>query len=228
MNRSYSKIRHIQESNLILEQRIIMEQSDVWNSIKPIGNNPNGPKEIKTNIPASTALTIEGKETKVMLGGKKYIPYVGAYIQSQYDESTTIASLAKAQSVTALSSRFGSIVKLFISFEKNAIKRAGGSGQASYSNNVELFDIQIFQNRSGKFQLTPQNQIILNPNWMDVTVAFSVTNGGRYKTKMAVDAIAQNLSMCLGDTYTKINDELSRLGFQLLPNSINLTTSVII
>lgn len=207
---------------------LINEQSSAWDSIKAIGNNPNGPKEIKTNIPASTALTIEGKETKVILGGKKYIPYVGAYIQSQYDESTTIASLAKAQSVTAIDGRFGSIVQLFISLEKDAIRRAGGSGQASYSNNVSLFDIQIFQNRSGKFQLWPKNEIILNPDWMDVTVAFSVTNGGRYNTKMAADAIAQNLSTCLGDTYTKINDELSRLGFPVIPSSLDLSTSVTI
>ena len=211
---------------MIKLKSLLVEQSSAWDSIKPIGNNPDGPKEIQTNIPASAALTIEGKETKVILGGTKYIPYVGAYIQSLYDESTTIASLAKAQSVTALSSRFGSIVQLFISFEKNAIKRAGGSGQASYSNNVSLFDIQIFQNRSGKFQLWPKNEIILNPDWMDVTVAFSVTNGGRYKSKMAADAIAKNLSMCLGDTYTKINAELIRLGFPGLPNSIDLTTSI--
>jgi hypothetical protein len=42
----------------------LFEQSAVWDNVKPIGNNPDGPKEIKTNIPAATALTIDGRETK--------------------------------------------------------------------------------------------------------------------------------------------------------------------
>jgi hypothetical protein len=66
---------------------------------------------------------------------------------------------------------------------------------------------------------------------MDATTVFSVTDvetGRRYKTSMAADAVAQNLSTCLGDTYKKINTELTRLGFPELPNSIDLTTSVTI
>jgi hypothetical protein len=226
MNRSYSKIRHIQESNLIIEQRIIMEQSDVWNSIKPIGNNPKGPKEFSTEFAASTKLTVDGKETMLIVDGTKYIPYVGARIQAQYNETITVATMSKMESVTALSSRFGCIVTVFVSTEKNAVMRAGGSGQAQHSNYVSLFDLQILQNRSGKFELRPLEQIGNNPSWMKPPSVFSVTNGGRYSAKLVSGQISYNLPACIGDLYTKINTELDRLGFPQIPEKVNITTAV--
>lgn len=226
MNRSYSKIRHIQESNLILEQRIIMEQSDVWNSIKPIGNNPKGPKEFSTDFAASTKLTVDGKETMAIVGGTKYIPYVGARIQAQYDETITVATMSKMESVTAISSRFGCIVDLFVSFEQNAVMKTGGPAQASGQNYVSLFDLQIYQDRSGKFILRPQDRISQNPYWMKPPSVFSVTSGGRYTSTMVSAQISNNLPACIGDLYTKINTELDRLGFPQIPEKVNITTAV--
>ena len=56
MNKSYSKIRHIQESNIKLEKRLIGEQLSVDNAIATIKSSmPKKPKDvveiIKNNLP---------------------------------------------------------------------------------------------------------------------------------------------------------------------------------
>lgn len=228
MNKSISKLRHIQESNLILEQRIIMEQSDVWNSIKPIGNNPNGPKEIITDFAASTKLTIEGHETTLIDSrGNKYIPYVGARIQSRYNEKITSSVMSKMPSVSALNGRFGCVIEVYVTTQQNVIMKSTGVGsQAEASNYVTLFTIKIHQTKEGKFQLTPWNNIANNPGWLISPSVFSLTKGGRYKSNIVAGQISNNLSSSLGDLYTKINTELERLGFPIMPDKINIVNAV--
>ena len=55
MNRSYSKIRHIEKSNLILEKRMLSEQADDFNSSQIMLKNKSSEevRDFLTNIPKS-------------------------------------------------------------------------------------------------------------------------------------------------------------------------------
>ena len=54
MNRSYTKIRHIQESNLRLEKRMLSEQDDIRIALR--NKSAKEVRDSLTNIPKSTVL----------------------------------------------------------------------------------------------------------------------------------------------------------------------------
>jgi len=90
-----------------------------------------------------------------------------------------------------------------------------------------LFNINIYQNKDGKFIVNGYNMIDKNTKYAKLVNSFNVGQD-KYPIKTITPVITKNLSGQLGDTYTKINDELSRLGFPVIPSSLDLSTSVTI
>lgn len=202
--------------------RILAEQSAEWDNVQASGTDPMSPKTVITDIPAETALTINGNQTTMNASpeGQGSIvdstPYIGARMQAVYREKLTLQALAKMPSAANLSGRFGCSIEVFITPNQNGKYEAAS---------ILMFMINMYQNKDGKFIVYIQNQIDRNTKYAKLVNNFKVGTD-TYPMKTSTPIIAKNLSTSMNNTYTKINTELTRLGFPALPNSIDLTTSV--
>ena len=203
---------------------LINEQSSAWESVKSSGADPMSPKTVITEIPATAALTINGNQTTMTASPEgqgsftNVTPYVGARIQAIYREKLTLDALSKMASVAGLSGRFACTIEIFVNPTQNGKYDVGS---------IRLFNIIIYQNKDGKFTVNVQNLIDKNTLYVKIINSFKVGED-KYPIKTSTPVITKNLSGQLGDTYTKINDELSRLGFPVIPSSLDLSASVTI
>jgi hypothetical protein len=223
MNKSYSKIRHIQESNRILETRLIVEnnkydllneQSDVWVNVKPNGTDPNSPKNITTKIPASNFL-FNGKQVYVTSQNQRLSLLIGATIDANYREKLQLKNLTDNES--ARSGRFGCVIDINVT-----IPGAQGAFTA-----LQIF---ITQRKSGKFQTYLKGDFwTSNETWKKAyPIGLYVLDDSK-KVEMPSQLnnnvigknLSSNLSGYLGETFTKINTELDRLGFPQIPSDIS-------
>lgn len=207
---------------MIKLKTLLTEQSSVWDSIKAAGADPMSPKTVITEIPAAAALTINGNRTTMTASpeGQASVtdvtPYIGARMQAIYREKLTLDALSKMTGTSGLSGRFGCSIEIFVSHKQNE-KYDDGS--------IQLFNINIYQNKDGKFIVNGYNSIDKNTKYAKLVNSFNVGQD-KYPIKTSTPIIIKNLSGQIGDTYKKINQELLRLGFPTLPNSIDLTTSI--
>jgi hypothetical protein len=199
----------------------LFEQSAVWDSIKASGADTMSPKTVILDIPAATALTINGNQTTMTAspdGQASTVdstPYIGARMQAVYREKLTLDALAKMSSISALGGRFGCSIEIFVTPTQNGKYEAGS---------ILIFVINVYQNKDGKFTINIQNLIDRNTKYAKIINSFKVGQD-KYPIKTSTPIIAKNLSASIGNVYSKINTELARLGFPELPNSINLTTN---
>lgn len=207
---------------MIKLKSLLTEQTSAWDSIKADGADPMSPKRVITEIPAAAALTINGNQTTMTASPEgqasvdNVTPYVGARMQAAYREKLTLDALSKMTGTSGLSGRFGCSIEIFVSHKQNG-KYDDGS--------IQLFNINIYQNKDGKFIVNGYDRIDKNTAYKKLVNSFNVGQD-KYPIKTSTPIISKNLSGQIGDTYKKINLELLRLGFPELPNSIDLTTSV--
>ena len=210
------------KEEMIKLKSLLIEQTSAWDSIKASGADLMSPKTVITDIPAAAALTINGNQTTMTASPEGQgssvdsTPYVGARMQSIYREKLTLDALSKMTSISSLGGRFGCSIEVFVTPRQNEKYEAGS---------ILMFNINIYQNKDGKFIVNIQNKIDSNTKYAKIVNSFKVGQD-TYPIKTSTPVILKNLSGQLGDTYKKINAELIRLGFPGLPNSIDLTTSV--
>lgn len=83
MNRSYSKIRHIQESNQILEKRLLKEQPESRFGLERFGYNPNKPETLDAAAEKQRQFnqSIDIHTLNTIIGfASAFIPVVGPFI----------------------------------------------------------------------------------------------------------------------------------------------------
>lgn len=239
MNKSYSKIRHIQESNRILETRLIVEnnkydllneQSDVWTDVKPEGTDPLSPKHLTSTIPASN-LIYSGKQVYAnggviknnKLEGVRIDLKVGAEINSYYTEKMQLKNIPDSTvNFGYTAGRFNCRIDINL-FGPPIIGKA------------EILTIIMKQQKNGKFLVYAQGGISSNEEFKKKYPGFYIlndTNKPEFPQDLAANKISymvmNNLSFITDDTFKKINTELDRLGFPSLPNSVNSTEKQIV
>jgi len=220
MNKSYSKIRHIQETNMLLESRlmvgynILKEQSDVWTNVKPNGTDPLSPKNITTNIPATNFL-FNGKQVYVTSQNQRLPLTFSATIDANYREKLQLKNLTDIE--TPRGGRFGCVIDIKI----------GVSGVQGLFTVLQIF---LNQRKSGKFQTYLKADYWTdNENWKKLYPIGLYTLDDSKKTEFHQELngnrvgknVSKNLSGYLGETFTKINSELDRLGFPQIPSDVS-------
>jgi hypothetical protein len=224
LNEDIKRMMSLMEAKHGVIYPLINEQTSAWDSIKADGADLMSRKTVITEIPATAALTINGNQTTMTASpeGQASVddvtPYVGARMQAVYREKLTLNALSKMTGTSGLSGRFGCSIEIFVNPTQN--------GKYDVSS-ILLFNINIYQNKDGKFIVNGYNMIDKNTKYAKLVNSFNVGQD-KYPIKTITPVITKNLSGQLGDTYTKINDELSRLGFPVIPSSLDLSTSVTI
>ena len=108
MNRSYSKIRHIQESNQRLEKRLLKEDESqmigmVNNELSSVGEEPVSPEDVEfalNDCPVETPPNIDVKQETVLQQAKNEIDKMTSIGQVK-DTIKKIKSISKSQNEQA-------------------------------------------------------------------------------------------------------------------------------
>jgi hypothetical protein len=211
---------------MIKLKSLLVEQTNVWATVTPEGVGAETRKVIYTNIPAVTQLTTADGKPLYFNSGEAGTPiYVGADIEAVYREKQPVQTIPD-ENTFRNSGRFGCEVTIYMSDQSNSDGKTAG-------RRIDTVQYKIVQKKTKKFLLVPA--VPIDSDSVSADLGFGYRDeAGKFQYasgEMAMSfkgnigyKISWELKKCIGDTFSKINTELARLGFPTIPASVNPTT----
>ena len=203
-----NRMLNLMESQHGIVLPLINEQnSEYWNAVQGISNNPQGKKQVIKEIAASNPLTYPGKGSLIFVDKKTPI-YVGVMIQAH---NQPLVKPVESPNM-ALSAPFGYYLSFFLADEQDS---------KGYPNNkphqADYFTVKCAKLKSGKFQILtmPSFTEQFKKQSMDTT-----KGGARASVELSLSMALKDLDGWMGSLRNDINAELGRMGFPALPNSL--------
>jgi hypothetical protein len=212
MNRSYSKIRHIQESNLIIEQRIIMEQSDAWSSVEPIGGDQTGAKKVLNDFTPQPLVNPKEGAVKFQYAPNRPL-FISAKLNMFYNPR---GGKDVANASESLNAKFGFDLEFYLTYS---------NVPATYiSDKNNIFRIKCAKTKTG-FQF-----LVTDIRSNDLQKLRTITDNDIKLKKSSElsgfllqdNSIFGDLDGWCGNLRGQINIVLDKYGYPQVPNKINL------